>query len=71
MLCVMQRQVDKDGVAEAGTPVKNIALTGGGHKQAEEKDDNITAENIAENCAKALASLKGRREVERLERVLC
>ncbi|EER12068.1 hypothetical protein Pmar_PMAR019173 [Perkinsus marinus ATCC 50983] len=42
--------------------------TGGVDEQAQKNDDDITAENIAENCAKALASLKGRREVERLER---
>ncbi|KAF4652877.1 hypothetical protein FOZ61_009348 [Perkinsus olseni] len=56
------KEVSKDGVEEARAPVKNAEPVG------EAEDHDLTAEEIAANCARALASLRGRRESERLER---
>ncbi|KAF4758219.1 hypothetical protein FOZ63_019761, partial [Perkinsus olseni] len=56
------KEVSKDGVEEARAPVKNAEPVG------EAADHDLTAEEIAANCARALASLRGRRESDRLER---
>ncbi|EER05500.1 hypothetical protein Pmar_PMAR011525 [Perkinsus marinus ATCC 50983] len=59
---VQLEEISNEGVTEETDPMKNTPSIG------EQPTDEPSVETVATNCAKALASLKGRREGQRLEK---